>query len=101
MDRAGADFFEVVSQVKERLGAHPVPLQIPIGAEDDFKGVVDLIKNKGIIWHEDSRGMTYDEIDIPEDLAEIAAEYRRNEEAVAEYDDVLMEKFFDEPIQLL
>tara|TARA_B100000683_G_scaffold40735_3_gene36105 strand:+ start:1497 stop:3599 length:2103 start_codon:yes stop_codon:yes gene_type:complete len=98
MDRAGADFFEVVSQVKERLGAHPVPLQIPIGAEDDFKGVVDLIKNKGIIWHEDSRGMTYDEIDIPEDLAEIAAEYREKlVEAVAEYDDVLMEKFFDDP----
>jgi elongation factor G len=98
MDRAGADFFEVVAQVKERLGANPVPLQIPIGSEDDFKGVVDLINNKGIIWHEDSRGMTYDEIDIPADLVDIAAEYREKlVEAVAEYDDVLMEKFFDDP----
>jgi len=98
MDRAGADFFEVVAQVKERLGANPVPLQIPISSEDDFKGVVDLISNKGIIWHEDSRGMTYDEIDIPADLVDVAAEYREKlVEAVAEYDDVLMEKFFDAP----
>ena len=98
MDRAGADFLTVVKQVEERLGANPVPLQIPIGAEDSFKGVVDLIKNKGIIWHEDSHGMTFDEVEIPEDLKEVAAEYREKlVEAVAEYDDALLEKFFDDP----
>jgi len=98
MDRAGADFLTVVKQVEERLGANPVPLQIPIGAEDNFKGVVDLIKNKGIIWHEDSHGMTFDEIEIPEDLKDVAAEYREKlVEAVAEYDDALLEKFFDDP----
>jgi elongation factor G len=98
MDRAGADFLTVVKQVEERLGANPVPLQIPIGAEDDFKGVVDLIKNKGIIWREDTQGMTFDEIEIPEDLKAVAAEYREKlVEAVAEYDDALLEKFFDDP----
>jgi elongation factor G len=98
MDRAGADFFNVVAQVKERLGAHPVPLQVPIGAEDTFKGVVDLISNKAIVWNDDTQGMTYDEIEIPEDLVDVVAEWREKLiESVAEYDDNLMEKFFDDP----
>ena len=80
------------------LGAKAVPLQLPIGAEDDFKGVVDLIQMKGIIWNDDTQGMTYEEIAIPADMME-EAEYWRAQliEAVAEYDDKLMEKFFDDP----
>ena len=98
MDRAGADFFNVVAQVKERLGAHPVPLQVPIGAEETFRGVVDLISNKAITWENDDQGMTYNEIEIPEDLVDVVAEWREKlVEAVAEYDDNLMEKFFDDP----
>ena len=98
MDRSGADFLMVVKQVKEMLGSKAVPLQLPIGAEDDFKGVVDLIKMKGIIWHMETEGMTFDEIDIPADMVEEAKEWRANlVEAVAEYDDKLMEKFFDNP----
>lgn len=98
MDRSGADFLMVVKQVKEMLGAKAVPLQLPIGAEDDFKGVVDLIKMKGIIWHMETEGMTFDEIPVPEDMMEEANEWRQNLiEAVAEYDDKLMEKFFDDP----
>lgn len=98
MDRAGADFLNVVKQVKEMLGSKAVPLQLPIGAEDNFKGVVDLIKMKGIIWHMETEGMTFDEIDIPADMVEEAKEWRANlVEAVAEYDDTLMEKFFDNP----
>ena len=98
MDRAGADFLMVVKQVKEMLGAKAVPLQLPIGAEDDFKGVVDLIKMKGIIWHMETEGMTFDEIPVPDDMMEEAKEWRANlVEAVAEYDDKLMEKFFDDP----
>ena len=98
MDRAGADFFNVVAQVKERLGAHPVPLQVPIGAEETFRGVVDLISNKAITWENNDQGMTYNEIEIPEDLIEVVAEWREKlVEAVAEYDDNLMEKFFDDP----
>ncbi len=98
MDRAGADFLNVVKQVKEMLGSKAVPLQLPIGAEDNFKGVVDLIKMKGIIWHAETEGMTFDEIDIPADMVEEAKEWRANlVEAVAEYDDDLMEKFFDNP----
>ena len=98
MDRAGADFLMVVKQVKEMLGSKAVPLQLPIGAEDDFKGVVDLIKMKGIIWHMETEGMTFDEIAIPADMLEEAKEWRANlVEAVAEYDDKLMEKFFDNP----
>lgn len=98
MDRAGADFLNVVKQVKEMLGAKAVPLQLPIGAEDNFKGVVDLISMKGIIWDEVTEGMTYEEIPIPEDLKEEAEFWRQNlVEAVAEYDDNLMEKFFDDP----
>ncbi len=98
MDRAGADFLNVVKQVKEMLGSKAVPLQLPIGAEDDFKGVVDLIKMKGIIWHMETEGMTFDEIDVPADMLEEAQEWRASlVEAVAEYDDRLMEKFFEDP----
>ncbi|HHZ65532.1 MAG TPA: elongation factor G [Flavobacteriales bacterium] len=98
MDRAGADFFSVVTQVREKLGANPVPLQIPIGAEETFKGVIDLIANKAIEWDEDSQGMTFTEIDIPSELVSVAAEWREKlVESVAEYDDVLLEKFFDDP----
>ncbi|MCU0385907.1 MAG: elongation factor G, partial [Flavihumibacter sp.] len=98
MDRSGADFLNVVKQVKEMLGAKAVPLQLPIGAEDNFKGVVDLIKMKGIIWHAETEGMTFDEIDVPADMLEEANEWRGNlVEAVAEYDDTLMEKFFEDP----
>src|SRR5271156_846381 len=98
MDRAGADFLMVVKQVKEMLGSKAVPLQLPIGAEDDFKGVVDLIKMKGIIWHMETEGMTFDEIPVPDDMIEEALEWRgKLVEAVAEYDDTLMEKFFVDP----
>ncbi|MGV3656607.1 MAG: elongation factor G [Chitinophagaceae bacterium] len=98
MDRSGADFLNVVKQVREMLGAKAVPLQLPIGAEDNFKGVVDLITNKGIIWHAETEGMTFDEIEVPEDMKE-DVEYWRGQliEAVAEYDDTLMEKFFENP----
>jgi elongation factor G len=98
MDRSGADFLNVVKQVREMLGAKAVPLQLPIGAEDDFKGVVDLITNKGVVWHMETEGMTFDEIPVPEDMKE-EVEYWRAQliEAVAEYDDTLMEKFFDNP----
>ena len=68
MDRSGADFFNVVNMIKEMLGANPVPLQVPIGAEDDFRGVVDLVTNKAFVWNEEDMGMTWEEIDIPEDL---------------------------------
>ena len=98
MDRAGADFFEVCKQVKEVLGANPVPLVVPIGAEHTFKGVVDLIHNKAIVWHEDTQGMTFDEIEIPEELQDTVDEYREKlVEAVAEYDDELLEKYFEDP----
>ena len=98
MDRSGADFLMVVAQVKDMLGANAVPLQLPIGAEDDFTGVVDLIKMKGIIWHMETEGMTFDEIPVPADMVEEANEWRAKlVESVAEYDDHLMEKFFDDP----
>ncbi|HEY0299680.1 MAG TPA: GTP-binding protein, partial [Arachidicoccus sp.] len=98
MDRSGADFLNVVHQVKEMLGAKAVPLQLPIGAEDDFKGVVDLIKNTGIVWDDATEGMTYTEIPIPEDMKEEVEQWRAQLiEAVAEYDDGLMEKFFEDP----
>ena len=98
MDRAGADFLNVVKQVKEMLGSKAVPLQLPIGAEDNFKGVVDLIKMKGIIWHTETEGMTFDEVPIPDDMKAEAEEWRASlVEAVAEYDDTLMEKFFEDP----
>ncbi len=98
MDRSGADFLMVVNQVKEMLGANAVPLQLPIGAEDDFKGVVDLIRMKGVIWHMETEGMTFDEIEIPADMLEESQEWRAKlVEAVAEYDDTLLEKFFVDP----
>jgi elongation factor G len=97
MDRAGADFFSVVEELKEKLGANAVPLQIPIGAEDTFKGVVDLISNKAIIWDDDSKGMQYTEGPVPEDLLEIVDEYRtRLIEGCAEEEDELLEKFFND-----
>lgn len=98
MDRAGADFLNVVKQVKEMLGSKAVPLQLPIGAEDNFRGVVDLIKMKGIIWHMETEGMTFDEIPVPEEMKEEAEQWRASlVESVAEYDDKLMEKFFEDP----
>ncbi|HHL52571.1 MAG TPA: elongation factor G [Flammeovirgaceae bacterium] len=98
MDRAGADFFNAVEEIKDKLGAKPVPLQIPIGAEDDFKGVVDLITNKAIIWNEEDKGMTYQYVDIPEDIADTVEEWRQKLiESVAEYDDHLLEKYFEDP----
>jgi elongation factor G len=98
MDRSGADFLNVVKQVREMLGAKAVPLQLPIGAEDGFKGVVDLITMKGIIWEDETKGMTYKEVPIPADMAEEVEEWRQHLiEAVAEYDDKLLEKFFDDP----
>jgi len=98
MDRAGADFLNVVKQVKEMLGAKAVPLQLPIGAEDHFTGVVDLIQMKGIIWEEETKGMTYKEVPIPADMMEEVNEWRQHLiEAVAEYDEKLLEKFFDDP----
>jgi len=97
MDRSGADFFEAVSQIRERLGANPVPLQVPIGSEEDFRGVVDLINNKAIVWNEEDMGMTFKEIDIPEDLKDTVEEWRgKLVEAVAEQDDTLLEKYFED-----
>jgi len=98
MDRSGADFFNVVTEIKEKLGANPIPLQVPIGAEENFKGVVDLITNKAIVWNEEDLGMTYKEMEVPEDLKDTVDEWRQKlVESVADYDDVLLEKFFDDP----
>ncbi len=98
MDRAGADFLNVCKQVVEMLGTKAVPLQLPIGAEENFKGVVDLVENKAIIWNEEDMGMTYEEIDIPEDMVDEVTEYREKlVESVAEYDEGLMEKYFEDP----
>lgn len=98
MDRSGADFLNVVRQVKEMLGSNAVPLQLPIGAEDDFKGVVDLINFRGIVWNEHDKGMTYEVVDIPADMMDEAMQYREQLlEQVAEFDDTLMEKFFEDP----
>jgi len=98
MDRAGADFFNVVNEIRDKLGANPVPLQVPIGAEENFKGVVDLITNKAIVWNEEDMGMTYNEIPIPEEMIPEIKEWRQKLiESVAEYDDALLEKFFDDP----
>ncbi|MDW3193593.1 MAG: elongation factor G [Cytophagales bacterium] len=98
MDRAGADFLNVCKQVKEMLGTKAVPLQLPIGAEDTFKGVVDLVENKAIVWNEDDKGMTFEEVEIPADMADEVEEYRGNlVEAVAEYDEELLEKYFEDP----
>ncbi|HAA01686.1 MAG TPA: elongation factor G [Flavobacteriales bacterium] len=98
MDRQGADFLNVVKQVREMLGGNAVPLQLPIGAEDKFRGVVDLINFRGIEWNEADQGMTFKEVPIPEDMMEEAKEYREKLlEAVAEFDDKLMEKYFEDP----
>ena len=98
MDRAGADFFGVVKQIEERLGATPIPIEIPIGQEDLYKGVVDLISNKALVWDESSNGQHFEEIPMPEDLKETVAEYRQKLiEGVAEEDEELMMKFFDDP----
>jgi len=97
MDRQGADFLNVCKQVKEMLGSNAVPIVLPIGDEIDFKGVVDLVKNRAIVWHDETQGATFDEIPIPEEMKEEVAEYRAKLiEAVAEYDDTLMEKFFED-----
>ena len=97
MDRPGADFFEVVKQVKERLNGNPVPLQVPIGAEEKFRGVVDLISNRAVVWNEADQGMTWTEIPIPADIAEDVVLWRgKLIEAVAEFDDKLMEKYFED-----
>ena len=98
MDRAGADFLNVVKEIKDKLNAKPVPLQIPIGAEENFRGVVDLITKEAIVWNETDLGMTYEVVEIPEELKETVEEWRQNlVESVAEYDDNLLEKFFDDP----
>ena len=98
MDRSGANFFEVVRQLKEVLGANPCPIQIPIGAEETFKGVVDLITMKAIFWHDETMGADYSVEDIPAGLVDEAAEWRdKMLEKIAEFDDTLMEKYFDDP----
>jgi len=97
MDRAGADFFMVVEQLKDRLGANAVPIQINIGAEDEFKGVVDLIKMKAIMWNEDDQGMTFNYEEIPADLVDTANDYREQlVEAAAEASEELMDKYLEE-----
>ena len=98
MDRSGADFFETVQQMRDILGANPVVIQVPIGAEENFKGVVDLIKMKAILWHDETMGAEYDIEEIPADLQDECDEWRNKLlEAAAEYDEALMEKYFDDP----
>ncbi len=98
MDRAGADFFGVVQQMKDRLGANPLPIEIPVGQESLFKGVVNLIANKALIWDEDSNGTKFYEVPMPDDLKEIAAKYRQQlVEGVAEENEELLEKFVMDP----
>ena len=98
MNRSGANFFEVVRQVKDVLGATPCPIQIPVGAEETFKGVVDLVQMKAIIWHDETMGAEYEVDDIPADLQAEAEEWRdKMLETLAECDDTLMEKYFDDP----
>ena len=97
MDRQGSNFLNVCKQVKEMLGSHALPLQIPIGNEADFKGVVDLINFKGIVWNEEDQGMTFKEVEIPSEILDEAREYRSKLlEAVAEFDDNLLEKYFED-----
>ena len=96
MDRSGADFFETVQQMKDILGANPCPVQIPIGAEENFKGVIDLIKMKAILWHDETMGAEYDIEDIPADLVDEANEWREKMiETAANFDDDLMEKYLE------
>jgi len=97
MDRQGSNFLMVCNQIKEMLKSNAVPIVLPIGDEQDFRGVVDLVKNRAIVWHEDNFGATFDVVDIPEEMKAEVKEYRANLiEAVAEYDDTLMEKFFED-----
>lgn len=101
MDRQGADFLKVVGQVREMLGGNAVPLQLPIGAEDDFKGVVDLVYYRAMVWNEDDHGMTFKEIDIPEEMKGEVEEWREKLlESVADFDDTLMEKYFEDPASI-
>ncbi|MFD3394930.1 elongation factor G [Aquirufa sp. OSTEICH-129V] len=101
MDRSGADFLNVCKQVKEMLGSYAVPLQLPIGAEEGFEGVVDLVNFRGIKWNEADKGMTFTEVPIPDDMLEEATEYREKLlEAVAEFDESLMEKYFEDPASI-
>ncbi len=98
MDRQGADFLKVVKQTREILGGNAVPLQLPIGSEENFKGVVDLINNRGMVWNEHDKGMTYEIVPIPADMIDEVAEWREKMlEAVSEFDDKIMEKFFEAP----
>lgn len=98
MDRSGANFLKVVGEIKEKLKANPIPLQLPIGAEDSFRGIVDLIEMNAIIWHGEDAGLTFETIDIPADMLDEAKEWRAKlVEAVAEQDDELMELFFENP----
>ena len=98
MDRAGADFFKVMDQIRERLHGNPVPVQLPIGVEDTFVGVVDLIKNKAFVWEEEDNGSHYKEVEIPEDMREEVAKYRSMLiEGAAEDNEALFEKFMDDP----
>ena len=98
MDRQGSNFLNVCNQIKDMLKSNAVPIVLPIGEEDNFKGIVDLVKNQAIVWHEEKMGATFDIIDIPEDMKDEVEEYRANLiEAVAEYDDALLEKFFEDP----
>ncbi len=98
MDRSGADFYSVLNQIRERLGANPIPLQIPIGEEESFVGVVDLIRNKAFVWDDSSKGVVMVEVPIPADLTETVEEYRlKLIEGVAEESDELLEKFMDDP----
>jgi elongation factor G len=98
MDRTGADFFRVVSQIKEKLGANPIPIQIPIGAEEGFTGVIDLVSSKAFIWEDDTLGKQYHEVPIPDDLVDTVKEYRtRLIEGTAEESDHLLEKYLEDP----
>src|SRR5690625_4611378 len=97
MDRTGADFFNVVSEMREKLKANPIPIQIPIGVEESFRGVVDLINMNAIVWDEESLGAKYEIVEIPEELKERALEYRKLMlESIADHDDELMEKYLME-----
>ncbi len=98
MDRSGADFFEVVRQLKDVLGANPCPVVIPIGSEENFKGVIDLVRMKALLWHDETMGAAYDVEEIPANLVDEANEWREKMlEKVAEFDEALMEKFFEDP----
>ncbi|MFP4024342.1 MAG: elongation factor G [Thiohalospira sp.] len=99
MDRSGADYYSVINQIKEKLGANPIPIQIPIGSEDSFRGVIDLIENKAVVWHEDQTlGTNYELVEIPEEFKAETEEWRgKLIEAIAEHDDELLERYFEDP----